>query len=111
MPRRRIDIVPGQRFVSRGTYPQVWEVIGLHKAPGEPHLHVKLARFGCRYDFKTISVSALLDRRFFDLVHTPPQEAEPPLVFAHKTARRKAKSIGRSVSRLRLGIARAAVDG
>ncbi len=105
MPRRRMEIVPGQRFVSRGTYPRVWEVIGLHETPGDPHLHVKLARYGYRSDFKTISASALLDRRWFDLVFTPTTE------FKRRPGRISVPSFRRIRSRLRLGIPRTTVDG
>ncbi len=104
MPRRRTEIVPGQRFVSRGTYPQIWEVIGLHKTPGEPNLHVKLARYGCRSDFKTISASALLDRRWFDLVFTPTTE------YKRRPGQISAPSFRRIRNRLRLGIPGTTLD-
>jgi hypothetical protein len=71
-----MEIVPGQRFVSRSTS-LVWEVVGLLRTPHEPNLHVQLVREDLRYELKTLSSWALLQRRWYELVSTPPHEMLP----------------------------------
>ncbi len=76
MARRDIEIVPGQRFVSRDSS-QTWEVVGVFQQPNEPYLRVRLVREDRRYELKSLSSWALLQRRWYDLVSTPPHEMLP----------------------------------
>ena len=73
MARLGREIVPGQRFVSRDSS-LTWEVVGVLRVPDEPNLHVRLVREDRRTELKSLSSWALLQRRWYDIVPTPPHE-------------------------------------
>ena len=51
-----------------GSTLSMWEVVSVARYPGEPLLHVQLARVGAPNDRKTVALRVLRDKRYYQLV-------------------------------------------
>jgi hypothetical protein len=61
-------VAAGQRYRVAGSSLSVWEVVKVIKHTGSSLEHVRLVRVGERTEAKTVSLSVLRDRRFFERV-------------------------------------------
>jgi hypothetical protein len=56
----------GQRFRAARRSFSIWEVVEIISHPGQPVPDVRLVRVGWPKTFKTVSLSILMDRRFYE---------------------------------------------
>jgi hypothetical protein len=63
-----VRVEQGQRYRAARRSFLVWEVVEVIDSPGQPVPDVRLARVGWPKTFKTVSLSILRDRRFYEPV-------------------------------------------